>query len=88
MKISFSHIRIGSANVAVFEADAQSRTQHSRDQLLAELTAEARGNNLRVDRAALAFVQNGRMTFFGDRDLVKVLSSGQVHLPRNYSLSR
>jgi hypothetical protein len=40
--------------------------------------AKARRNNLRVDKAALAFQESGRTTFFGTPDLVRYLSSRGV----------
>ncbi len=74
MEVELAHVRIGGASVAIFNADARGGMNHDRHRILAELVAHARLNHLRVDRAALAFVRNGRLTFFGDRDLVHYLS--------------
>ena len=51
-------------------------------QLLAQLTAKARGANLRVDQAALAFMSGGRLQFFGSPPLVDFLSRkiGRAHV--------
>jgi hypothetical protein len=46
--------------------------------LLGQLVAEARRNNLRVDKAALAFHEAGRTKFFGTPDLVRYLSSSGI----------
>jgi hypothetical protein len=76
-RISFAHLRERSTtggwiNFAVF--DARANLSSERDALLFQLTTTARRNGLRVDKAALAFRENGRNTFYGDRDLVDYLS--------------
>ncbi|MCB9717008.1 MAG: hypothetical protein H6712_24340 [Myxococcales bacterium] len=73
-KIRLAHLRTQGINFAVFAADAPSHRDRDRGQLLAELTAEARRSGLRVDKAALAFSQSGRQTFYGTPDLVRFLS--------------
>lgn len=78
MNIDFAHMRIGAASVAIFNADAPSRTVYDRQKALADLTAKARLNNLRVDRSVLAFTENGRLTYFGDPDLVRHLTRNTV----------
>ena len=85
MKINFAHLREravngGWINFAVFEADARSHDSTSRSGVLADLTARARHSGLRVDQSALAFVEHGRPTFYGDKNLVAYLS--RAGLPR------
>lgn len=74
-----AHLRDRSTNggwidFVVFEADATSHNNTARSQALARLTAAARANGLRVDKAALAFKENGRVKFYGSPDLVNYLS--------------
>lgn len=83
MQIKFAHLREraqsgGDINFAVFQADATSRTQTGRSEVLADLTRRARASGLRVDQSALAFVESGRNTFFGDKNLVDYLSRNGV----------
>ena len=78
MRIEMAHLRVQGINFAVFKADAKDHTKAGRQQLLGELVAEARRNNLRVDKAALVFSEAGRTTYFGTPDLVKYLSSHGV----------
>ena len=87
MDIDFAHVRIGSASVAIFDADAQDRTHHGRQQVLADLTARARMNKLRVDRSVLVFTQNGRQMYFGDPDLVRYLSQSSIVLRWTHRLT-
>lgn len=70
MKVNFAHIREraqngGWINFAVFDARSSSGSRDDNSRLLAQLTAKARGANLRVDQAALAFMSGGRLQFFG-----------------------
>ena len=74
-KISLAHILIQGQSVAVFGADAPSRLRGDRAELLQQLTVAAKAR-LKVDKAALAFVEAGRMTFFGADDLVNYLARG------------
>lgn len=46
--------------------------------LLGQLLAKARGNRLRVDKAAFAYHEAGGIKFFGTPDLVKYLASRGV----------
>ena len=75
-QISMAHLRVQGINVAIFDADATSRTRDDRRAVLADLTDNARNAGLRVEKAALAFVESGRLTFFGTPDLVDYLSNG------------
>jgi len=82
MKINLAHIRERSTtggwiNFVVFEAKS---TTNSNNQLLVQLTSQARSNGLKVDKSALAFNQNGRLKFYGTNDLVDYLSKSG--LPR------
>jgi hypothetical protein len=74
-KIDLAHVRIQGANCAIFGADATSRERSGRSRLLAQLEGRAAAAGLRVDKAALAYVEGGRTTFFGTPDLVRYLSS-------------
>lgn len=78
MRIEMAHLRTQGIDFAVFAADAGDRTNASRQRLLGQLVAQARGNNLRVDKAALAFQERGRTTYYGTPDLVRYLSSSGV----------
>lgn len=78
MRIEMAHLRDQGINFAVFAADASNHTDTGRQALLAQLIAKAEGNNLRVDKAALAYQEAGRTRFFGTPDLVKYLASRGV----------
>lgn len=85
MRINFAHLRESSrsggwVNFAVFDARSSTGTQDDNSRLLAQLTARARANSLRVDQSALAFSSGGGVQFFGDPSLVAYLSS--VGVPR------
>ena len=72
MKINMAHLRERSTtgryiNFAIFDAKS---TSNNNEQLLQQLTQKARANNLRVDQSALAYTENGRTKFFGDKNLV------------------
>lgn len=73
-KIRMAHLRTQGINFAVFDADARTRNDRDRSELLAELASEARRSGLRVDKAALAFSEGGRLTYYGTPDLVRFLS--------------
>lgn len=70
----------GRINFAVFEARSVSGTDSANSEVLARLTAKARSAGQRIDQAALAFQEHGRIRFFGDRKLVEYLS--KVGVPR------
>lgn len=83
MQINFAHRRErstsgGDINFAVFEAKATSNTDHARAQALAQLTHRARASGLRVDQSALAYMDGGRLRFYGDKNLVQYLAGGWV----------
>ena len=76
-RINFAHIRERSTSggwidFAVF--DARANVSCERDAVLFQLTNAARVSGLKVDKSALAFSENGRDMFYGDRDLVDYLS--------------
>jgi len=73
--IRMAHLRTQGIDFAVFAADAPTRNQSARNRLLADLTAAARRTGLRVDKAALAFSEGGRRTYYGTPDLVRYLSN-------------
>ena len=79
MQINLAHLRERSTagtpiDFAVFEARSNSRSQSDNSRLLEQLVMKARGAGLKVDQAALAFSENGRIKFFGSRNLVQYLS--------------
>ena len=85
MQINFAHLREratngGDINFVVFEASANSSTDAARAAALAGLTSRALNSGLRVDQSALAFTENGRIKFFGNKNLVNYLS--RVGIPR------
>lgn len=75
MQISLAHLRHQGIDFAVFDADAQVHTSSARAAVLARLTAAARRSGLKVDKSALAYVEHGRLSFYGTPDLVKFLAS-------------
>jgi hypothetical protein len=82
MKINLAHIREHSTtggwiDFVVF--DAKSSTNNN-NQLLSQLTSQAKANGLKVDKSALAYNQNGHIEFYGTKDLVQYLSKSG--LPR------
>ncbi len=78
MTIKFAHLRDQGIDFAVFDADSTCRSSSGRANILADLTARACLSGLRVEKSALAFMEFGKVTFFGTPDLVKYLSSGWV----------
>jgi hypothetical protein len=79
MKINLAHIRERSTvggwiDFAVFEARSTSLTQEANAAVLTNLTMKARHAGLKVDQAALAFEENGRLRFYGSKNLVNYLS--------------
>lgn len=83
MQINFAHLREratngGDINFAVFDARANSNTDASMSAVLADLTARARNSGLRVDQSALAFTENGRIKYYGTKNLVDYLSRSRI----------
>lgn len=79
MRINLAHLRERAAsggwvNFAVFDARSSSGSRDDNARLLAQLTAQARASNLRVEQSALAFNSGGRLQFFGSPPLVDFLS--------------
>jgi hypothetical protein len=75
MRINFAHINIHGLNVAVFDAKPTVDSDAARGQLLNDLANRARRLNLRVEKAALAYEEFGRIKFYGNIDLVNYLSN-------------
>jgi len=78
LKINFAHVRHPGVsgrdiNFAVFEASSRSGSSGN-SSILATFTMKAKGLGLQIDQSALAFMQNGRIHFYGDRHLVDFLS--------------
>ena len=83
MKINMAHLRERAAaggyiDFAVFDARSSSGTDAGNGRLLQELTGAARTQGLKVDQSALAFMQNGRLQFYGSPHLVKYLANGWI----------
>jgi hypothetical protein len=83
MRVNFAHLRErarsgGWINFAVFDARSGSGSTTDNSRLLAQLTVKARAASLRVDQAALAFVNGGRLQFHGSQPLVDFLSKNGV----------
>lgn len=83
MRINLAHLRERAAsggwvNFAVFDARSSSGSRDDNARLLAQLTAQARASNLRVEQSALAFNSGGRMQFFGSPPLVDFLSKNGI----------
>ena len=83
MTINIAHLRErspsgGWIDFVVFDADSTNRNDSARSELLSQLTRKARLSGLKVDKAALAFVENGKLKFFGPDDLIKYLSNHGV----------
>lgn len=79
MQISLAHIRESSTtggyiDFAVFDAHATTNTSSANAEVLARLTAKARQAGLKIDQAALAFNENGRIKFYGSKSLVDYLA--------------
>jgi len=77
MKINLAHIRERSTtgtwiDFVVFDAKS---TTNNNSQLLSKLTLKAKGSGLKVDQSALAYLEHGRLKFFGDKNLIKYLSN-------------
>ena len=73
MRIRLAHLNDQGIDFAIFDADASSKTDEGRASVLANLTESARRSGLRVQKSVLAFVVNGRTTFYGSPDLVTYL---------------
>lgn len=83
MQINLAHLRERSTtgtpiDFAVFDARSNSGTQSDNSRLLDQLTMQARRSGLKVDQAALAYQENGRIRFFGSKHLVEHLSRSGV----------
>jgi hypothetical protein len=79
MQINFAHLREpstngGWVNFAVFDAHATSSGDTANAQVLAQLTTKTRMAGYLVDQSALAFNENGRLKFYGSKNLVDFLS--------------
>jgi hypothetical protein len=79
MQINLAHLRERSTtgapiDFAVFDARSNSGSQGDNNHLLGQLIAKARSAGLKVDQAALAYGENGRVKFFGSKHLVDYLS--------------
>jgi len=83
MKINLAHIRERSTtggwiDFAVFDAKTTSGGDSGNNNLLAQLTVQARASGLKVDQSALAYKQGSQIRFYGDKSLVSYLSGNGV----------
>ena len=79
MRVDFAHIREAAASggwidYAVFDARSNGGSDHDNRAVLAALTAKARIAGHKIDQAALAFVELGRLQFYGTPTLVEHLA--------------
>lgn len=85
MKINMAHLRDKATNggwidFAIFDARSNSGTNQDNAELLEQLTFKARNSGLKIDKSALAYMQNRRVVFYGTPDLVEYLS--KIGLPK------
>lgn len=78
MRINVAHLREQGIDFLIADADAASHLDSDRDALLSQIWAAAHRENWKVDKAALAFMQAGRPSFYGTRDLVDFLVANGV----------
>jgi hypothetical protein len=79
MRVNFAHVREratsgGDINFVVFEGRSASGSSTDNDIVLHRWTSAARSLGLAVDQSALAFLQNGRIQFYGSTPLVEHLA--------------
>lgn len=85
MNINMAHLRERSTsgswiNFAVFDAKSNSGGKLENAQLLSSLRMKAQATGLKIDQSALAYRENGRINFYGSKNLVDYLS--RCGLPR------
>jgi hypothetical protein len=78
MTIRFAHLREQDIDFAVFGAESNDHTRSGRERTLANLVLRAHANGLKIDKAALAYDENGRTCYFGTPDLVAFLANNGV----------
>ncbi len=79
MKVHLAHLSErkilgGWTDFAVFNARTQTGTEDKNRELLGKLTETARSAGYKIDHAALAFRQNGRLRYYGPGNIVDYLS--------------
>ena len=74
MRINFAHVNIQGVNCAIFDAKPLSATEDAHEELLADLVVRARANDLRVEKAALAYREGSGIKYWGHKDLAQYLS--------------
>ncbi len=85
MRINMAHLREKSTsggwiNFAIFEAKSRTGSNSDNSNLLFDLTNNARSSGLKVDQSVLAYRKNGRIEFYGSKNLVAYLS--RLGVPR------
>ena len=83
MRINYAHLRERSTSggwidFAIFEARSSSGTDADNLGVLNRLTMKARATGQKIDQSALVFMENGRIKFYGDKNLVAHLSKAGV----------
>jgi len=78
MNINIAHLRSQGIDFVVADADSTTRLDSDRDAILQRIWAAAHRAGLKVDKAALAFVEGGRAKFYGTPDLVRYLATHGV----------
>ena len=78
MTINVAHLRTQGIDFVVADADATTGLESDRNALLSRIVTIARRSGLKVQKAALAFSDGGRLTYFGTPDLVKFLAENGV----------
>lgn len=91
MKINVAHLRERSTSggwidFAIFEARSRSGNNSDNSKLLDQLTTQARAAGLKIDQSALAYNQNGRIKFYGSKNLVDYLSHKRVVPPWTHKI--
>jgi hypothetical protein len=79
MRVNFAHVREraaagGDINFVVFDGRSASGSSIDNDVILTRWTSAARSLGLLIDQSALAFLQNGRIQFYGSKPLVEHLA--------------
>jgi len=74
VKINVAYFQEQGVNCLVFDADHQHHTQSGRAELLASLDLPGPASGLVGAKSVLAFVDHGRLTYFGTPDLTRFLS--------------
>lgn len=78
MVVLAAHYVVQGQSTVVFAADHPSRSPFERDRLLAALIFEARRAGMQIDKAAISFVEWGRINYRGAPDFVGYLANNGI----------